>query len=182
MEAPRSKKWKKGCAALGLQIPLSRQLRPSPQPQTNTSIPIFTTSAAGRTLPLEAAWVLLGLCSYPRGISTPPSPPEPEEAIMKLTGDKTSHRGTVGHLSFSNAVLFLPIWLQLVQRYNFQNCSFLVDHTIKVFEKQTAPNHGTVRSPFSNLWPIFPEQTQSCSQDSQKARAERQELLFNVIT
>lgn len=142
----------------------------------------FHHISCGEDPPSGAAWVLLGLCSYPRGISTPPSPPEPEEAIMKLTGDKTSHRGTVGHLSFSNAVLFLPIWLQLVQRYNFQCCSFLVDHTIKVFEKQTAPNHGTVRSPFSNLWPIFPEQTQSCIQGSQKARAERQELLFNVIT
>lgn len=89
----------------------------------------------------------------PQGnISTPPPHRlAPEEAIMKLTGDKTSHRGTVGHLSFSNALLFLPIWLQLVQRYNFQCCSFLVDHTIKVFEKQTALNHRTVRSPFSNL-------------------------------
>lgn len=101
--------------------------------------------AARRTLPREAA-------QGPGGISTPPPHRlAPEEAIMKLTGDKTSHRGTVGHLSFSNALLFLPIWLQLVQRYNFQCCSFLVDHTIKVFEKQTALNHRTVRSPYSSL-------------------------------
>lgn len=125
-----------------------------------TSVPnqhVYSSShhigwAARRTLPLEAARVSLRPCSYPRGISTPlPHRLAPEEAIMKLTGDKTSHRGTVGHLSFSNALLFLPIWLQLVQRYNFQCCSFLVDHTIKVFEKQTALNHRTVRSPFSNL-------------------------------
>lgn len=135
-------------AAFGLRIPFSQQLRPSPQSQTNTFIPVLTASVARRTLPLEAARVSL----RPRGISTPPLHRlAPEEAIMKLTGDKTSHRGTVGHLSFSNALLFLPIWLQLVQRYNFQCCSFLVDHTIKVFEKQTALNHRTVRSPFSNL-------------------------------
>lgn len=127
---------------LGLEFhpPISSTHYPSPQ--TKTFTPILPKQAGKKDPALQS---LPGFCW-----GTPPSPggypPAPEEAIRKLTGDKTNHRGIVGHLSFSNVLLFLSIWLHLVQRYNFQCRSFLVDHTIKVFEKQTALNHGIMKS------------------------------------